>query len=79
MSVGNKIHCFIEDLKPYIRLNVAMDPLNDVQLQEDFQRLETYAVADSNLQQVKFGLGNASTKNGGNKTPSKRVGGPIKN
>ena len=32
MSVGNKIHCFIEDLKPYIRLNVAMDPLNDVQL-----------------------------------------------
>ena len=42
-----------------------MDPLNDAQPWEDFQRPVTYVVCvDSNLQQVKFGLGIAFIKNG---------------
>ena len=55
-----------------------MDPLNDAQPWEDFQRLVTYAV-DSNLQQVKYGLGIASTKNIERKNPSIGIGGPVKN
>ena len=42
MSVGDKIHCFFDGLKPEIRLKVAVDPLNDAQPWEDFQRLVTY-------------------------------------
>lgn len=80
MSVGDKIHRFIDGLKPEIRLKVAVDPLNDAQPWEDFQRLVTYAVSvDANLQQVKAGLGIATTKNGEKKTPSIGVGGPIRN
>jgi hypothetical protein len=48
-----------------------VDPLNDAQPWEDFQRLVTYAVSiDSNLQQVKAGLGIATTKNGEKKKDS---------
>jgi hypothetical protein len=50
---GDIIRHFIDELKPKIRLKVAMDPLNDTQPWEDFQRLVTYDVyVDSNLQQV---------------------------
>ena len=80
MSVGDKIHRFIDGLKPKIRLKVAVDPLNDARPWEDFQRLVTYAISiDSNLQQVKAGLGIANAKNGEKMTSSIGVGGPIKN
>ena len=80
MSVGNKIHHFIDGLKLEIRLKVVVDSLNDAQPWEDFQRLVTNVISvDSNLQQVKYGLGIASIKNGEKKTPSIRIGGPIKN
>ena len=64
MNVGNKIHCFIVGLKPEIRLQVAVDPMNNAQLWEDFQRLVTYVVSiDANLQQVKASLDEAPNKN----------------
>ena len=57
-----------------------MDPLNDVQPWEDFQRLVTYAVfVDFNLQQVKSRLGVAFTKNGEKNTPCIGIDGLIKN
>ena len=68
MSVGDKIYHFIDKLMPKIRLKVAVDPLNDAQHWQDFQRLVTYAESvDSNIIQVKFRLEIASTKNGENK------------
>jgi hypothetical protein len=36
MSVGDKIHHFIDGLKPRIRLKVVVDPLNNAQPWEDF-------------------------------------------
>ena len=57
-----------------------MDPLNDTQPWGYFQRLVTHVVSvDPNLQQVKAGLGFATTKNGEKKTLSLGVGGPLKN
>ena len=48
-----------------IRSKVAVDQLNDAQPWKYFQRLVTYAVyVDYNLQQVKVGLGIATTKIG---------------
>lgn len=41
MSAGDKIHRFIDELKPEMRLKVV-DPLNDAQPWEDFHRLVTY-------------------------------------
>ena len=47
---------------------------------KDFQRLVTYVVpVDSNLQEIKAGLGIANAKNGEKNIPSIGVGGPIKN
>ena len=74
MNVGDKIHCFVDGIKLKIRLKVVVDPLNDAQPWKDFQRLGI----DFNLQQVKYGLGVASTENSEEITPSKGVGGPIK-
>ena len=65
MSVGDKIHHFIDGLNLELRLKIVVDPLNDAQPWEDFQRLVIYAgVVDSNVQQVKAGLGIATSKNG---------------
>ena len=36
MSIGDKIHRFIDGLKPEIRRKVAVDPLNDAQPWEAF-------------------------------------------
>ena len=64
MSVGEKIHHFIDKWKPKLKVKVAMDTLNDAQPWEDFQRLITYVISiDSKFQQVHFGLGIVSTKN----------------
>jgi hypothetical protein len=58
----------------------VVDPLNDAQPWEDFQRLVTHAVSvGSNLQQVKAGLEIATAKNGEKKTHFVGVSGPIKN
>ena len=79
MSVGEKIHRFIDKLKEK-KVKVAMDTMNDSQPWEDFQRLITYVISvDSNFQQVHYGLGIASTKNIEKKFSSIRVVGPIKN
>jgi hypothetical protein len=81
MSVGDKIHRFIAGLKPEIRLKVAVDPMNNAQPWEDFQRLVTYAVSiDANLQQVRASLGEAPNKSIEKKNPTTKegAGGPIK-
>ena len=80
MSVGDKIHNFIDGLKPKTRLKVAVDPLNNAQPWEDFQKncyLCRFVV--SNLQQVNARLRIANAKNVEKKTPSIGVGGSIKN
>ena len=76
ISIGDKIHHFIIGLKPEIRMSVAMDPLNNAQPWEDFQRLITYVVfVDANLQQMK-GLTFEKMEK---KVPNSiGVGGPIK-
>ena len=63
MNVAEKIHRFIDKLKPKIKVKVAMYTLNDARPWEDFQRLNTYVISvDSNFQQVHSGLGIACTK-----------------
>ena len=51
MSIGDKIYYFIISLKPEIRMLMAVDPLNNAQPWEDFQRLITMYVVfvDANL------------------------------
>ena len=76
MSIGDKIHRFITSLKPEIRMPVEVDPLNNAQPWENFQRLITYVdFVDANLQQMKGLIFDKMKKKVSN---SMGVGGPIK-
>jgi NifB/MoaA-like Fe-S oxidoreductase len=82
MSAGDKIHCFIIELKPEIRLMVTVDPLNNAQAWEDFQRLVTHVVSiDANLQQMKSSFDILPNKINESKKSSiakESSGGPIR-